>query len=633
MGICIGSCIALLTVYSSVQARAHTTPAVTATANGAPTSGALVTGYNSSASAVSAIWLFANIYFVNSMRASRPQLQLPVIMYSIFAMVASTYAPTFPTMTAGIAFVKRLIEAFTLAFAISLGVNFFVFPATCRGIFFKQSSGMVAVIQGCLKAQLAYIQSLEKDDMFTTPSSLDVEAMEKEPVQEGTDSEPHKVLHSKKKPEPKQGVSPQTAAMKAMVTTMGELQGKMYADINFAKRELGYGKLDAHAIETINSHFRQIMLPIFGMSSVADIFHRVAQKPGFVQGISPDEATKEDPRHAMRSARIKQWNEIIKTLHDPFEVMTTIMCEGMQHVSLVLEFTKAPKASKKSPMAGEASKDVEADAGSVRPGDAKYSAHMKKKIDSFYEQRQATLSSFLEQIGVKSEEDIFSNPARAMTTAHKLAASSEKQTEMHKKNQRQLFMVLYMEYLLWSTGRAILQFIEYADSLVEDGTMKRRRIIHPGGKRLKKWFLTLGNKDDMSSTEQTPDASESGSAGVYSGASFRTKLDPEHLPPANAWERFTDGFRHISEFLRSEESAFGFRVACATLTIGIVAYLQSSQTFFLDQRLVWVSKPLFSLPSTLANLRLDLCTTSLDMSIRSGLTLFLHTGYDNGRHW
>lgn len=39
--------------------------------------------------------------------------------------------------------------------------------------------------------------------------------------------------------------------------------------------------------------------------------------------------------------------------------------------------------------------------------------------------------------------------------------------------------------------------------------------------------------------------------------------------------------------MASPECAFGFRVACATLTVGIVAFLKQSQLFFQEQRLVW----------------------------------------------
>ena len=87
LGVCIGSCIALLTCYCSVQARAHTSQPMSSAGTGASGSTQAVE-YNSSASAVCGIWLFFNIMFANALRFSRPQLQTPVIMYSIFANVS-----------------------------------------------------------------------------------------------------------------------------------------------------------------------------------------------------------------------------------------------------------------------------------------------------------------------------------------------------------------------------------------------------------------------------------------------------------------------------------------------------------------------------------------------------------------
>ena len=43
----------------------------------------------------------------------------------------------------------------------------------------------------------------------------------------------------------------------------------------------------------------------------------------------------------------------------------------------------------------------------------------------------------------------------------------------------------------------------------------------------------------------------------------------------------------IVSVFRSNEVAFGFRVACATMSIAIVAFLQATQAFFIEQRLVW----------------------------------------------
>ena len=143
-----------------------------------------------------------------------------------------------------------------------------------------------------------------------------------------------------------------------------------------------------------------------------------------------------------------------------------------------------------------------------------------------------------------------------------------------------------MEFLLWSTGRAVVALVHFADKKVEDGTMKKSRVISPTFKRLKKW-VTGSLKVEDASMEHTPDSTEAGGVSIYSGASFRAAKDPEHLPPTNAWQRFTNGLRQFSEILSSQESAFGFRVACATLSVGIVAYLKDTYVFFTEQRLVW----------------------------------------------
>lgn len=76
--ICMGAAVGLLVVYCSVQARHHTT---VATAAGSAEAGTVP--YNSSASVVSAVWLFIQVYIVNTLTAKYPQFLFPSIMYSI----------------------------------------------------------------------------------------------------------------------------------------------------------------------------------------------------------------------------------------------------------------------------------------------------------------------------------------------------------------------------------------------------------------------------------------------------------------------------------------------------------------------------------------------------------------------
>ena len=143
-----------------------------------------------------------------------------------------------------------------------------------------------------------------------------------------------------------------------------------------------------------------------------------------------------------------------------------------------------------------------------------------------------------------------------------------------------------MEFLLYTTGQAVLNLVHFADTKVKEGVLKRKRVIVPGARRMQKWLISSMNTSD-SDMENVLENNEIGTSGIYMGDSLQSKKDPEHLPPTNSWQRFGNVLRGFSRFLRSPESAYGFRVGCATLSIGIVAYLRNTQQFFVEQRLVW----------------------------------------------
>ena len=333
IGICIGAGITVLQIYCAVQARAHTSPPQPKPSSGAPSPGAQVVGYNSSASAVCAIWLFFNIYAANLLRASRPQLQFPVIMYSVFTNVASTFAPQFAQMAQGIAFVKRLLEAFLAGFGIAAIVSVLIFPTTSREGFIKQAGGYIGALQGALKAQSAYLYSLENPDALGTP--------DKEDFQENDESS--LTLRHTHADKPK--TTPEAAGLKAAVGAVSELYGKLSTDIAFAKREFGYCKLDASDFGELLRLFRMIMIPVMGMSSIADIFDRVADRRGW--RASPTGTLEE--RETLKKAKDTEksnWSKIMKSLHDPFEVLTVSLDEGLRHVLYTLELGKPPGSGK-----------------------------------------------------------------------------------------------------------------------------------------------------------------------------------------------------------------------------------------------------------------------------------------------
>ena len=105
--------------------------------------------------------------------------------------------------------------------------------------------------------------------------------------------------------------------------------------------------------------------------------------------------------------------------------------------------------------------------------------------------------------------------------------------------------------------------MKWADSKVEDGTLRKKRFIWPTYRALKKWLrLVIFSADGGLNAEENPMDDVTRQTVFEFGAGFGEKPDPEHLPPQNAWERFGNGVRGFTHVLRSKHSIFGFRAAC-----------------------------------------------------------------------
>lgn len=208
IAILIGTCIAFLTCYCSVQVRSHTSTPATQPTMGA--SGARqAVGYNSNASAVSAIFLFVNIMASNAVRLSRPQLQSTIMLYSIYANVSGTFAPLFSDMGEVNVFVRQLTASFCSGFAIAIACHVLIFPFSARDVVFDEMKNYFKLLQNVLLAEQEYLQSMESADM----------------LREGDQNT------SKKR----SGFDKASAGLKASMTALSALHAKLQADIPFAK--------------------------------------------------------------------------------------------------------------------------------------------------------------------------------------------------------------------------------------------------------------------------------------------------------------------------------------------------------------------------------------------------------------
>lgn len=220
----------------------------------------------------------------------------------------------------------------------------------------------------------------------------------------------------------------------------------MYADISLAKRELVYGKLDANDIDKLHNLLQSLLLPIYGMSSMADIFSRAAEKLGWQEErtgshLSKDKSTT--PKAKLEG--ISQWNEIIKKLHEPFRFVTAAMVEGLQHTMYALELEKRPKTHVNEQMknADASSDDVEASATPLRPGDPKFSKQLRSRIEGFYDRHRSTLKAYLSQEPGQGDDAHKISPLERIRNVRREDDHGNISPE-HIVAHRQLFMILFV---------------------------------------------------------------------------------------------------------------------------------------------------------------------------------------------
>ncbi|KAJ5915602.1 hypothetical protein N7466_011535 [Penicillium verhagenii] len=548
--VCIAACFALLTMYSSVKARQHTE-------TGTPSA------YNSSASAVSAVWLFFQIWLAHTFRAKYPQFQFPVVLYSIFANVTSIYAPQETTIASSITLVLKLLKTFLSGLALSSGVSLFVFPMTSRKAVFKQMGGYIGSLRGALNAHAAYFQTLEEDDMFGRAETYD----------------------SSQEKWGKKGkvYSPEAEAIRGAIRGITDIHAKLHGDLTFAKREFALGKLGPDDIQLIFRHLRQIMVPVVGLSFVVDIFQRLSDYNRWNEPI--DTNAEPIPDH-VREQVVRDWNDIMRAVHDPFATMIQTIDEGLLHTSYVLHLAKRPKnvvvANTMTEDPTEDEKDVEATAGNTAPGDKGFAEHFEQKLSEFRSAKKIALQTWAEEKGITLPPDFFDHPPVDSLKGDFFDASASHQD----RSRRQLYLFLYMEQLLYSTGQTVLGFVQYADGVAAKGKLSRTRLIIPGFKRSWKWAKTFLSAPDHHEDDHLGDI-HTQSTSLELGEAYRHRKDPEHLPPSNTFQKIGDRIRVVPRFLRSFESSYGFRVACATMTIAVIAFLHGTQEFFTKQRLVW----------------------------------------------
>ena len=351
--------------------------------------------------------------------------------------------------------------------------------------------------------------------------------------------------------------------------------------MTFAKREIAIGKLGPDDIQEIFRRLRGLLLPVLGLSSVVDVFERSAADKNWDHAPSNKPLDEiEDPSERIRFEAVNDWHTIMSAMREPFTKISEQIDQGFAHVLITLQLIKPPKPDK--------SNDAESSGEQPKPGQKGFAEYHGKQVWAFHHEKQGLLRRWCSTRGIELSPDFFENPR---TADFKAPDSYFQQTSLDERrtSRSRLFVVLYMDFLLDSIARAVHDFVLFADEKAASGKLSRKRLIVPGAKRFRKWILASWSQSQDAYTDEQHGMSEDGGKGtkVWLGDAYTKRKDPEHLPPRNAREKFGNRIRSLAHFLRSSHSAFGFRAACATMCLAIIAYLHNTQEFYVRQRLFW----------------------------------------------
>lgn len=501
-----------------------------------------------------------NVFFISVLRASRPVFGIPAIQYVVFVMVGFTYGPIEPTLARSKLFVQEVLYAFLTGQAISCGVAIFIIPVSSRKVFFAETTGFLQLCRGLLKTQLGFVKVLEHSKLCKSYyGNFDAD--------DSIDSEGRSLYKTK------------AAGLKTMSYALLSLAGKLREDVIFAKREMAIGHLRETDVHELHLLMENITYPIAGVSTIADISERMHEHIKGDSGASTPSGN-ETIEPAMDIEQ-EEWQNLITSLSLSLEKVVAILDESILHILLLLKLVPGPKKGKGIDVNGEAEK------GSSPPkaGDAGFGDYLERQIAEFREMRSTDVQKWAQERGYNA---IFQSTAKnAMHSPEfKQSNTNPKASAQEILASKRLHVVLYMEYLLYSVGKAILAMVRFAELKNEDGTWTKTHFIFPALKTLTKWGKGLLSGDEANN-EETFDQLASNSQTVFLGDSFQSPKDPEHLPPKNWIQAWGDHLRIVPRFLGSAAVTFGVRVTLAVMSIAILAFLNDTHVFFVKQRVVW----------------------------------------------
>jgi hypothetical protein len=170
------------------------------------------------------------------------------------------------------------------------------------------------------------------------------------------------------------------------------------------------------------------------MSTIMDIFERISKSRGWATTEDTPAETK-----AEKDDEKRIWNEVMKQLHEPFQILSAAMDQGLEHAGIVLEILPRPRVTKSDK---QKESDVEQQKDAVaRPGSAGFSEQMEGKVQMFHSRRSHILHTWAKEVGLVPDED----GEGIIPPDPKFTSSDYSQS-----HRAQLYILLYMVKLVRS---------------------------------------------------------------------------------------------------------------------------------------------------------------------------------------
>lgn len=487
-------------------------------------------GYNSSASVISAVWLLFGIWLANAFRAHRPaELQDPMVALSIFLVVSLTNTPSFTTVSAGLDFVRRLLITFLIGLSAAVGVSLFILPITSRRNVFKALDAYTNALDGLFDAQIAFVS-----DKAHTASEIPTE----KPGKGDTRS--------------LEGV------IEARLSALGGILSKIKAELNYTKIEFAWGKLVPEDLTQIHDHLSSLFLSLAGLSMLPEISQTM-----LTHGLAQQDTIQEAKYNRDETRQAPQWGNMVNGLETRLTSTQKLIGAGLEAAMELLEIPLSRATQRQRNLSPP---DLEQGTDSVVQS-LKPSTFFYQEIAK-YEDRRRNLHRIWPSLMFPSE---------ISTTLSK--EEVDQQSGDHDVREH-LLVFLFMEQMQNEALHAVHELLNFAETKVNSGSMRRNRLIIPSYRV----FDLVTPLMDVAHY-QSSDKRRSSSSSIARPWKSR---DAEHLAPRNWLERIGSHLRGLAKLLTSPESKFGARVAMASVTVAILAYIRQTHNWFTEERVIWV---------------------------------------------